>query len=101
MDVARHFCDRWNFIKQSKSLDKQQAPFLKPPLGGYSSYQSFKIPLESKLLRSYHFEHNTSGIQGTCKTQVLRSSGEWSTGIKLEVTKKRKKNDIIVFLPFF
>lgn len=85
LDVARHFCDRWNFIKQSKSLDKQQAPFLKPPLGGYSNYQSFKIPLESKLLRSYHFDHNTSGVHGTCKVQVLRSSAEWSSGIKLEV----------------
>lgn len=85
LDVARHFCDRWNFIKQSKSLDKQKAPFLKPPLGGYSSYQSFKIHLESRLLRSYHFDHHTSGVQGSCKVQVLRSSAEWSTGVELEV----------------
>ncbi|CAO0797085.1 unnamed protein product [Mucor circinelloides] len=95
LDVARHFCDRWNFIKQSKSLDKQQAPFLKPPLGGYSNYQSFKIPLESKLLRSYHFEHNTSGIHGTCKAQVLRSSAEWSSGIKLEHSIQNAYIDVI------
>ncbi|CAO3630936.1 unnamed protein product [Mucor hiemalis] len=95
LDVARHFCDRWNFIKQSKSLDKQKAPFLKPPLGGYSSYQSFKIPLESRLLRSYHFEHNTSGIHGTCKVQVLRSSAEWSSGIKLEHSIQNAYVDVI------
>lgn len=88
LDVARHFCDRWNFIKQSKSLDKQKAPFLKPPLGGYSSYQNFKIHLESRLLRSYHFEHQTSGIHGSCKVQVLRSSAEWSSGIALEVNRE-------------
>lgn len=95
LDVARHFCDRWNFIKQSKSLDKQKAPFLKPPLGGYSSYQSFKIPLESRLLRSYHFEHNTGGIHGTCKVQVLRSSAEWSSGIKLEHSIQNAYIDVI------
>jgi phospholipase D1/2 len=85
LDVSRHFCDRWNFIKQSKSLDKQNAPFLKPALGGYSGYQSFKIPLESRLLRSYHFHHQTSDVPGSCKVQVLRSSAEWSTGVALEV----------------
>lgn len=85
MDVSRHFCDRWNFIKQSKSLDKQNAPFLKPPAGGYSSYQNFKISLENRLLRSHHFPHATHGVQGTCRVQVLRSSAEWSSGIPLEV----------------
>lgn len=85
LDVARHFSDRWNFIKHSKSLDKSQAPFLKPPVDGYSGYQSFKITMESKLLRSYHFEPNVDDVQGSCKVQVLRSSADWSTGIKLEV----------------
>jgi phospholipase D1/2 len=86
LDLARHFCDRWNFVKHSKSLDKQKAPFLKPPLGGYSSYQSFKIPLESKMLRSYHFHHNLGEVHGTCQAQILRSSATWSSGIKLEVS---------------
>ncbi|KAI8085326.1 hypothetical protein BDF21DRAFT_379811 [Thamnidium elegans] len=95
LDVARHFCDRWNFIKQSKSLDKQKAPFLKPPLGGYSSYQNFKIHLESRLLRSYHFDHHTSGIQGSCKVQVLRSSAEWSTGVELEHSIQNAYIDVI------
>ncbi|KAI8048754.1 uncharacterized protein B0P05DRAFT_500311 [Gilbertella persicaria] len=95
LDVARHFCDRWNFIKQSKSLDKKNAPFLKPPLGGYSSYQSFKIPLESRLLRSYHFDHHTSGIHGSCSVQVLRSSASWSSGIELEHSIQNAYIDVI------
>ncbi|KAI8370759.1 hypothetical protein EDC96DRAFT_502234 [Choanephora cucurbitarum] len=95
LDVARHFCDRWNFIKQSKSLDKKNAPFLKPPLGGYSSYQSFKIPLESRLLRSYHFDHHTSGIHGSCTVQVLRSSASWSSGIQLEHSIQNAYLDVI------
>ncbi|CEP13720.1 hypothetical protein [Parasitella parasitica] len=95
LDVARHFCDRWNFVKNSKSLDKSKAPFLKPPLGGYSNYQSFKISLDSKMFRSYHYEHNTSGVHGTCKTQVLRSSAEWSTGINLEHSIQNAYIDVI------
>ncbi|KAI8990852.1 hypothetical protein BDF20DRAFT_908690 [Mycotypha africana] len=84
LDVSRHFCDRWNFIKNSKSLDKSKAPFLKPPLGGYSHYQNFKINLDDKLLHSYHFGHQTAGVNGSVRAQVLRSSAEWSSGIKLE-----------------
>ncbi|RCH99456.1 hypothetical protein CU097_013561 [Rhizopus azygosporus] len=95
LDVARHFCDRWNFIKQSKALDKRHVPFLKPPAGGYSSYQNFKIPLESRLLRSYHYGHSTHGVQGTCRVQVLRSSAEWSSGIKLEHSIQNAYIDVI------
>jgi phospholipase D1/2 len=70
-------------------MDKQKAPFLKPPTGGFSGYQNFKIPLESRLWTSYHFGHQTSGVQGTCKVQILRSSAEWSSGINLEVGRRR------------
>ncbi|KAI9248403.1 hypothetical protein BY458DRAFT_560172 [Sporodiniella umbellata] len=95
LDVARHFCDRWNFVKQQKSLDKQNAPFLKPPVGGYSNYQNFKIPLESRLLRSYHYDHATHGVKGTCRVQVLRSTAEWSSGIQLEHSIQNAYIDVI------
>ncbi|KAI8981075.1 hypothetical protein BDB01DRAFT_795326 [Pilobolus umbonatus] len=84
LDVSRHFCDRWNFIKNSKSMDKTYAPFLKPPVGGYSNYQNFKISIDDRLLSSYHFHSRVSGVHGSCRTQVLRSSAEWSTGTPLE-----------------
>ncbi|KAI9487461.1 MAG: hypothetical protein EXX96DRAFT_553340 [Benjaminiella poitrasii] len=95
LDVARHFCDRWNFIKHSKALDKRHLPFIKPPVGGYSNYQSFKIPLESRLLRSHHFDPNTNGVHGTCNAQILRSSAEWSSGIKLEHSIQNAYIDVI------
>ncbi|KAI8886590.1 phospholipase D/nuclease [Backusella circina FSU 941] len=95
LDLARHFCDRWNFVKHSKSLDKQKAPFLRPPLGGYSSYQSFKIPIESRILRSYHFHHNLGEVHGTCQAQILRSSASWSSGIKLEKSIQNAYIDVI------
>ncbi|KAI7906737.1 uncharacterized protein BX663DRAFT_497470 [Cokeromyces recurvatus] len=95
LDVARHFCDRWNFIKHSKALDKKRAPFLKPPVGGYSSYQNFKISIESKILRSYHFEPNTAGVHGTCNAQIVRSSAGWSSGINLEHSIQNAYIDVI------
>ncbi|KAJ2076688.1 hypothetical protein H4R24_005560 [Coemansia sp. RSA 988] len=64
-DVARHFIQRWNFIKSSKGMSKQQLPFLMPK-GEYSATR------------------NDLQYRGTCRTQVLRSSAEWSLGISKE-----------------
>ncbi|KAJ2721290.1 hypothetical protein GGI07_004070 [Coemansia sp. Benny D115] len=64
-DVARHFIQRWNFIKSSKGLAKTHMPFLMPK-GEYSATR------------------NDLQYKGTCRTQVLRSSAEWSMGINKE-----------------
>ncbi|KAJ1964017.1 hypothetical protein GGI12_001689 [Dipsacomyces acuminosporus] len=64
-DVARHFIMRWNFIKSSKGMAKSQMPFLMPK-GEYS------------------ISRNDQQYRGTCRTQVLRSSAEWSLGISKE-----------------
>ncbi|KAJ2897304.1 hypothetical protein IWW38_001763, partial [Coemansia aciculifera] len=64
-DVARHFIQRWNFIKSSKGMAKQHMPFLMPK-GEYS------------------VSRNDLQYRGTCRTQVLRSSAEWSLGITKE-----------------
>ncbi|KAI8064502.1 hypothetical protein BC940DRAFT_305884 [Gongronella butleri] len=86
LDVARHFCDRWNFVKSEKALDKEKVPFLQPPLGGFSQQQHFKTPVSQGMLRSKstRFRHGTRGIRGHCRAQVLRSSASWSSGIPLE-----------------
>ncbi|ORX48538.1 phospholipase D/nuclease [Hesseltinella vesiculosa] len=86
LDVARHFCDRWNFVKSEKALDKENVPFLQPPLGGFTEKQTFSSPMTQGLLRakSTRFRHATRGIRGTCRSQVLRSSAKWSSGIPLE-----------------
>lgn len=64
-DVARHFIQRWNFIKGSKGMAKTWMPFLMPK-GEYSATR------------------NDMQYRGTCRTQVLRSSAEWSMGINKE-----------------
>ncbi|KAI8332617.1 hypothetical protein BC941DRAFT_455475 [Chlamydoabsidia padenii] len=64
-DVARHFVQRWNFLKASKGMHRSSVPFLMPK-GEYVAARD-----ESKF-------------KGTCRTQVLRSSAEWSSGIDRE-----------------
>ncbi|KAJ2128588.1 hypothetical protein GGF48_002792, partial [Coemansia sp. RSA 921] len=64
-DVARHFIQRWNFIKSSKGMAKTHMPFLMPK-GEYSAAR------------------NDLQYRGTCRTQLLRSSAEWSMGISKE-----------------
>ncbi|CAG8441424.1 6591_t:CDS:10 [Funneliformis caledonium] len=64
-DVARHFVQRWNFIKDEKSYDNPKFPFLTPK-GEYVNTR------------------DESRFRGTCEVQLLRSSAEWSSGIKLD-----------------
>ncbi|CAG8525275.1 11919_t:CDS:10 [Funneliformis mosseae] len=64
-DIARHFVQRWNFIKEEKAFGREKFPFLTPK----AEYVSTRD--ESKFF-------------GTCDVQLLRSSDFWSSGIKLE-----------------
>jgi phosphatidylserine/phosphatidylglycerophosphate/cardiolipin synthase-like enzyme len=65
-DIARHFVQRWNFIKSSRAKERSEIPFLLPK-GEYVAARD-----ESKF-------------KGTCRIQILRSSAEWSQGIIREV----------------
>ncbi|KAF7727305.1 hypothetical protein EC973_007821 [Apophysomyces ossiformis] len=92
LDVARHFCERWNFVKYEKAMKKEHIGFLKPPVGGYSTNQRFTIPMEDQIedeeghtcVKRCEFRHGTRGVNGTCRAQVLRSSGLWSLDIETE-----------------
>ncbi|KAG9294883.1 hypothetical protein G9A89_003223 [Geosiphon pyriformis] len=64
-DVARHFVQRWNFIKEEKAAGRTNIPYLLPK-GEYVSTR------------------DESRFRGTCEVQLLRSSAYWSSGIKLE-----------------
>lgn len=64
-DAARHFIERWNFIKTSKAKQREKLPFLMPQ--GETSTDRAKLETE-----------------GTCQVQVLRSSSEWSSGVEKE-----------------
>jgi phospholipase D1/2 len=94
LDVARHFCERWNFVKHDKAMKKDNVPFLQPPLGGMGFQQRFidePVDGESHRFRRYRHKHHISGVTGSMRAQVLRSSAKWSSGIDTEVKKKKKK----------
>ncbi|KAF9408197.1 hypothetical protein BGZ94_002394 [Podila epigama] len=64
-DIARHFVQRWNFVKREKGMKKSHMKFLTPK-GEFVSTR------------------NESGWTGTQKVQILRSSTVWSQGVDLE-----------------
>ncbi|KAI8373627.1 hypothetical protein EDC96DRAFT_458022 [Choanephora cucurbitarum] len=85
LDVARHFCERWNFVKHEKAMHKDNVPFLQPPLGGMGQQERYiEENREEHQIRRQRHKHRTHGIKGTARVQVLRSSAEWSSGVKLE-----------------
>ncbi|KAI8576832.1 hypothetical protein K450DRAFT_255206 [Umbelopsis ramanniana AG] len=62
-DVARHFVQRWNFLR-SKKAPKRPTPYLLP--------KPDYTPAELKKLN----------LTGTCEVQILRSSSSWSIGYR-------------------
>ncbi|KAI8372984.1 uncharacterized protein BYT42DRAFT_54298 [Radiomyces spectabilis] len=64
-DIARHFVQRWNFLKASKGMHRSRMPFLMPK-GEYVAARD-----ETKF-------------KGSCRVQLLRSSAQWSSGIARE-----------------
>ncbi|KAI9468470.1 MAG: hypothetical protein EXX96DRAFT_590746 [Benjaminiella poitrasii] len=85
LDVARHFCERWNFIKHDKALNKDNIPFLQPPLGGMGQQQRYiEDHPEEHHYKKYRYRNRAHGITGTVRAQVVRSSAKWSSGIELE-----------------
>ncbi|KAG0179127.1 hypothetical protein DFQ29_002490 [Apophysomyces sp. BC1021] len=64
-DVARHFIQRWNYVKATRAKDREEVPFLMPK-GEYVAARD-----ETKF-------------RGTCRAQIVRSSAEWSQGIHRE-----------------
>ena len=63
-DMARHFIQRWNFIKSKKVKNNHSYPLLMP-----KSYESYTIP--RVILNNFSL----------CNVQVLRSVSTWSAGI--------------------
>ncbi|KAG0348929.1 hypothetical protein BG004_003646 [Podila humilis] len=64
-DIARHFVQRWNFVKREKGMKKSHMKFLTPK-GEFVSTR------------------NESGWTGSQKVQILRSSTIWSQGVDVE-----------------
>jgi phospholipase D1/2 len=64
-DMARHFIQRWNYIKTKKVRNNKKYPFLLP-----KTYKDYSIP-------RFNFNSNYSN----CNVQVLRSVANWSAGV--------------------
>ncbi|KAG0023955.1 hypothetical protein BGZ82_010606 [Podila clonocystis] len=64
-DIARHFVQRWNFVKREKGMKKSHMKFLTPK-GEFVSTR------------------NESGWTGSQKVQIVRSSTLWSQGVDME-----------------
>ncbi|KAG0262982.1 hypothetical protein BG011_009480 [Mortierella polycephala] len=64
-DIARHFVQRWNFVKKEKGMKKIHMKFLTPK-GEFVSTR------------------NELGWTGSQKVQLLRSSTVWSQGVEVE-----------------
>lgn len=63
-DIARHFCERWNFVRKDKYLDNPLYDVITPSLQE-STEEAEQNP-------------------GSCRVQVVRSSSEWSSGVETE-----------------
>ncbi|KAI8981744.1 hypothetical protein BDF20DRAFT_911999 [Mycotypha africana] len=64
-DIARHFVQRWNFIKSNRAKERTDIPFLLPKGEYVANADEIKF-------------------RGSCRVQLLRSSAEWSLGITRE-----------------
>lgn len=64
-DISRHFIQRWNFLKSTKSMHRRNLPFLMPK-------------------GEYVAARDESNFTGTCRVQLLRSSSRWSSDVERE-----------------
>ncbi|GAA5853479.1 hypothetical protein JCM8547_002472 [Rhodosporidiobolus lusitaniae] len=96
LDICQHFVERWNFIRDLKYRHNSRFPLLDFPHdeGDFE----FRHPHLQKFREAGHkfghvrrrepgeegaWEHpiGGSGVKGTARVQVLRSSADWSHGI--------------------
>ncbi|CAG8624224.1 10142_t:CDS:10 [Funneliformis mosseae] len=78
LDVARHFIQRWNFIKKKKAENRLEYPVLIPKSDEQHDREQ---PPE---VRSYSYSGESMEChpnKGSCTVQIVRSSAEWSLGL--------------------
>ncbi|AJS49938.1 Spo14p [Saccharomyces cerevisiae YJM1401] len=68
-DLARHFVQRWNYLLRAKRPSRL-TPLLTPP-SDLTAEELKSFPM-FEILRE----------KSTCETQILRSAGNWSLGLK-------------------
>ena len=87
LDVARHFIERWNFIKKEKAENIPDYPVLIAKSDAQHAREHAKeYPTGLETYEYFGKKYSLHPEQGTAKVQVLRSSSKWSHGIETEVT---------------
>ena len=85
--MARHFIERWNFIKKEKGENKPQYSVLIAKSDAqYAREHQIEYPTGFETYEYFGKTHSLHPEQGTAKVQILRSSSKWSHGIETEVT---------------
>ncbi|CAB4483828.1 phospholipase D/nuclease [Rhizophagus irregularis] len=78
LDVARHFIQRWNFIKKEKAENRPEYPVLI----AMSDRRSDKK--DPPTVRSFEYGNKKIDChphEGKCNIQIIRSSAKWSHGL--------------------
>jgi len=84
--VARHFIERWNFIKKEKAENRPEYPVLIAKSDAqYAREHKKEYPTGFETYEYFGNKHSVHPEQGTVKVQILRSSSKWSHGIETEV----------------
>lgn len=100
-DIAEHFVLRWNFIKRDKYKRDPSVDWL--TLEGRLDEDEDLIGVQRpKYPCGDYVQHPIGGLdatvrgdQGTCKTQIIRSSADWSSGILVEHSIQNAYKEII------
>lgn len=102
-DVARHFVQRWNFIKSTKAAERLDLPYLLPPSDSTLNTTNWQhqrnqpqeqIQQQQRLNEQYeqqqrlnqqqHHHHQSQSELHSCELQILRSASSWSSGVETE-----------------
>src|ERR1043165_6250227 len=78
IDVARHFIQRWNFVKKVKAEGRDKYPLL---IAKSDEQTNREHPPQ---VRNYHYSSGEISVhpdKGTCRVQIIRSVSKWSHGL--------------------
>lgn len=89
-DLARHFIERWNWVKTQKGMHRMDVPMLLP-LAPVPSHRVVNAPEYASLMayikstnRHYDYHNGCVNASNSVNVQVVRSAEMWSAGASHE-----------------
>ena len=106
IDIAEHFCLRWNFIKRDKYKRDERTDYLclttRSKKDGSNPDEDLISVQRPKHPVGEYIEHPLSALeskglkgQGSIKAQIVRSSDDWSSGILTDHSIQNAYHEII------